>query len=247
MKGPGQQNDFAKRSAEMTGNVPKQMDNKDYGKKRTAKAHKFSVKDSKTGKLYWAPAIMETFATYLISEATEKKILDNITTLPEVVIGELKKLIAKGAKDANQDWRDAKELTDTAYHVAHIRRPIPDQRGAWKQYEALLKYSVNQLWDNRGNKGTWRAADVMYGEGHTPTIEPLLEALGGKRFFVKIPNAIDVEIDASDMTAVIKDLTNKIRRQGGHVEVRHRNDQGALLVVWKKDKEVEEIIIQSVS
>ena len=44
-----------------------------------------------------------------------------------------------------------------------------------------------------------------------------------------------------------KDLTNKIRRQGGHVEVRHRNDQGALLVVWKKDKEVEEIIIQSVS
>ena len=42
MKGPGQQNDFAKHSKEMTkDNVPKQMDNNDYGKKRKAKAHKY--------------------------------------------------------------------------------------------------------------------------------------------------------------------------------------------------------------
>jgi hypothetical protein len=247
MTGPGQQNDFAKHSKEMTGSVPKQMDNKDFGKKRTAKAHKFSVKDTKTGKLYWAPAIMEKFSTYLISEATEKSVLDKITTLPGMVINELKKLITKGAKDLNQNWEDAKELTDTAYHVANIRRPIPDQRGAWKQYEDLLKFSVNQLWDTRGKKGDWRAADVVYGESHVPKIEPLFEAINSKRFFVKIPNAIDVEVDGSDMTEVIKDLTNKIRRQGGHVEVRQRNDQGALLVVWKKDVEIEEIIIQSVS
>jgi hypothetical protein len=248
MKGPGQQNDFAKHSKEMTkDNVPKQMDNNDYGKKRKAKAHKFSIKDSNTGKEYGSRAVMETFSDYLINEATEKKLLDKITTLPEIIIGELKKLIIKGAKDINQNWKDAKELVDTAYHVARIRRPIPDQRGAWKQYEALLKFGVHQLWDTRGNKGDWRAADVMYGESHIPTIEPLLEGVGGKRFFVKIPNAMDVEIDASDMTEVIKELTNKIRRQGGHVEVRHRNEHGALLVIWKNDEEIEEITIQMVS
>lgn len=248
MKGPGQENDFAKHSKEMNKSVPKQMDNKDYGKKRKAQAHKFSVKDTKTGKLYWAPAVMETFSDFLINEASsDAKITEKITTLPEIVIGELKKLISKGAKDMAQNWKDAGELVNTAYHVARIRRPIPDQRGAWKQYEELLKYGVQQLWNTRGNKGQWRASDVMYGESYEPLMLPIYEDVGGSRFFVKIPGAMDVEIDASDMTEVIKELTNKIRRQGGHVEVRHRTAEGAVLVIWKGDRELEEIVIQHVS
>lgn len=248
MKGPGSLNDFAKHSKEMTkDNVPNQYVNTDYGKKRKAKAHRFSIKSSGTGKFYGSRAVMEqSFTDFLITEASEQKMMDRITTLPEIVVGELKKLISKGAKDMAQNWKDAAELVNTAYHVARIRRPIPDQRGAWKQYEALLKYGVEQLWNTRGNKGQWRASDVMYGE--SVQLDELANfKVGGNRFFVKIPNAMDVEIDAKDMTEVIKDLTNKIRRQGGHVEVRHRTSEGAILVVWKGDEELEEIIVQAVS
>ena len=248
MSYPGQENEFAKHSKNMTkDNVPNAYVNNDYGKKRKAKAHKFGITSSGTGKFYGTRAVMENFKDFLINEATEQKILDKITTLPEFVIGELKKLIGKGAKDLGQNWSDAAELVNTAYHVARIRRPIPDQRGAWKQYEALLKYGVEQLWNTRGNKGSWRKSEVVYGESYTPTIEPLFEKIGGSRFFVKIPGAMDVEIDAKDMTEVIKEMTNKIRRQGGHVEVRHRTQEGAVLVVWKGEEELEEIIIQHAS
>lgn len=250
MKGPAPENDFARRSKEMNdGSIPCQYDNKDYGKKRKAKAHKFSVKDTKTGKVYWIPAVMEkqTLLEFLIQENKDTKVLDKITTLPDAVIGELKKLINKGAKDLSQDWKDAAELVNTAYHVARIRRPVPDQRGAWKQYEELLRHGVHQLWNTRGNKGAWRAADVVFAENHVPTIEPLIEDIGGHRFFVKIPGAMDVEIEASNMTEVIKELSNKIRRHGGQVEVRHRTHEGAVLVVWKEEQEIDEIIIQDVS
>ena len=251
MSGPGQENDFAKHSKEMnSGSIPSQYDNKDYGKKRKAKAHKFTVKDSKNGKIYWTPAIMEqkTLTGFLIQEANDKKLLDKITTLPDAIIGELKKLISKGAKDLAQQWQDAAELVNTAYHVGRVRRPVPDQRGAWKQYEELLKYGVNQLWKTRGNQGSWRAADVKFAESHTPNIEPLTEDItSGSRFFVKIPGAMDVEIEGKNMSEVIKELTNKIRRHGGQVEVRHRTSEGAVLVVWKNDEEVDEIIVQEIS
>lgn len=249
MKGPGPENEFAKRSTEMNGSIPSQYNNKNYGKKRKAKSHKFTVKDSKTGKVYWTPAIKEelTLKSFLIAEQSDAKILDGITTLPDIVIGELKKLIKKGAMDFDQNWEDAKELVDTAYHVSRIRRPIPDQRGAWQQYVDLLKFGVNQLWKTRGNGGDWRAAEVMYGESHVPVLAPLYEDIGGNRFFVKIPGEMSVEINAKDMSEVIRELTNKIRRHGGTAEVRHRTSQGAVLVIHKQDEEVDEIIIQSVS
>jgi len=251
MKGPAQENDFAKHSKEMNnGSIPSQYVNKDFGKKRKAKAHKFSVKDTKNGKTYWTPAVMEkqTLIGYLITEDKDVKLLDKITTLPDMVVGELKKLISKGAKDLGQQWKDAAELVNTAYHVGRVRRPVPDQRGAWKQYEELLKHGVHQLWQSRGNKGSWRAADIKFAENCTPNIEPIYEDITtGHRFFVKIPGAMDVEIEGKNMSEVIKDLGNKIRRHGGQVEVRHRTGEGAVLVVWKNDQEVDEIIIQDVS
>lgn len=251
MKGPGTENDFAKKSKEMNnGSIPNSYNNKDYGKKRKAKAHKFSVKNTKTGQLYWAPAVMErqTLTEFLIQENNDNKLLDKITILPNIILSDLKKLISKGAKDLEQNWKDAAELCNTAYHVGQVRRPIPTQRGAWKQYEELLKYSVQQLWNTRGNKGSWRSADTVYSETYFPSIEPLTEDITtGSRFFVKIPGAMDVEIDGKDMSEVIRDLSNKIRRHGGQVEVRHRTREGAVLVVFKNNEELEEIIIQDIS
>jgi hypothetical protein len=248
---PASENELARKSKEMNnGSMPRQMDNKDYGRKRSAKNHKFSVKDSKTGKVYWNPAIAEnlTFSQYLILEDKESKVLDKLTTLPDSIVGELKKLIRKGAQDINQNWENAKELVDTAYHVGRIRRPVPDQRGAWKQYEELLKHGVNELWKTRGNKGSWRSADVMYSENcDQPSIESLYEDVGSSRFFVAIPNAMDVEIEADDLSHAIRDMLNKLRRHGTTAEVTHRTHEGAILTVMKHGEPVEEIIIKHIS
>lgn len=240
-------NDFAKRAKEMNGSILNQNTNVDWGKKRKAKAHKYSVRDTNTGKLYWSPAIMEklTLTKFLIQEKENQQTIEKLTTLPDVVVSELRKLIAKGAKDLAQNWKDAAELTNTAYHVAKIRRPIPDQRGAWAQYEDLLKYGVQQLWNTRGNDAPWRASAVIYTE--SSDLLTIAESKKADRFFVKIPGTMDVEVEADDMTDLIDKLSNKIRRHGGKVEVRHRTQEGAILIVWKKSEEVEEIIIRCVS
>lgn len=240
------ENEFARRSSEMTGRIPLQMDNKNYGKKRKAKAHKFSVKDTKTGKVYWAPAIMEdqpyTFKTFLVTESVLMEMTDKLTILPEIVISELKKLISKGAKDITQDWADALELTDTAYHVAKVRKPDPDQKGAWKQYTDLLTYSVHQLRKTRGTDGKWRASETIY----TESVDYLVERKE-HRFFVKIPGVTSVEVEATGIGEIIRDLYNKMRRRGAHLEVKYKTQEGAVLGVIKDGEEREEIVIQNVS
>lgn len=251
MTGPAKETTITLRSKEMNnGSIPMQRDNKNYGKKRKAQSHKFSVKSTSDGKTYWIPSIKEdiTFVNFLLKEDQDSKAVEKITVLPQVVVGELKKLINKGAKDIAQNWADAKELVDTAYHVAQIRRPIPTQKGAWNQYTELLRHGVHQLWKNKGNTGGWRAELPKFTEGYVPAIYSLNEQIGsGSRFFVKIPGAIDVEITGKDLSGVINELSNKIRRHGGRMEVRYRTQEGAVLVVFRQGEEVEEIIIQSVS
>ncbi len=252
MVGPAQENDFAKRSTEMNGKIPNQMDNKDYGKKRKAQPHKFSVKDTKNGKKYWIPAIKENFSSFLIREADNNtKITDKLTVLPELVVSEIKKLISKGAKDLTQPWKDASELVNTAYFVANIKRPNPDQRGAWKQYTDLLAFGVNALYKAKGAKGDWRSSDVVYSESIAPNIPASLlneqQSMSSHRFFVKIPGVMDVEIDATDMSEVLRELINKIRRHGATAEVTHRTQDGAILTILRKGQPVEEIVIQDIS
>lgn len=250
MKGPAKENELAKRSIEMNGRIPSQFDNKDYGKKRKAQNHKFSVKDTKTHQTYWTPAIAESksFKDYLVSEAVDTKILEKITSLPQSVISELKKLISQGARDTSQDWKDALELVNTAYHVSKIKRPNPDQRGAWKQYESLLRFGVHSLHDARGATGNWRSADVMYAEQYDDeTDSQLIEGIQSHRFFVKIPGTMDVEVEAKDLGEVIRELINKIQRRGARVEVIHRTKEGAVLSVLRNGEPVEEIVVQDVS
>lgn len=244
------ENSSAKHSTEMNGDLPSMYDNHDYGKKRKARSHKFTVKDTNNGNTYWIPSIKEsnTFAQYLIQENSDAKLLDKITTLPEMVISQLKKLIGKGAKDLEQNWEDAKELVDTAYHVLQVRRPVPDQKGAWKQYTDLLRFGVEMLWKARGNKGEWRSSKVMYGESTAQLYDINEEqVMSGSRFFVSIPNAMDVEIEADDLKDAVRELINKLRRHGATAEVSHMTREGAVLTVYKKGEPVEEIIIKDVS
>lgn len=234
---------LTKKAKEMNGKLPSQFDNIDYGKKRKAKLHKFSVKDSKTKKTYWIPTTMESlsFSDFLLIESSTDKYSEPLTALPEMLISELRKLINVGSKDLTQNWANALELVNTAFHVSNIKRPNPLMKGAWKQYEQLIKYGVTCLQDTRGVGGKWRSSDIMYAESIVS------EANKSNRFFVKIPGTSSVEIEASDMSEVIRELSNKIKRHGASTEIIHRDQNGTVLGVLKNGEVVEEIIIQNLS
>ena len=88
----------------------------------------------------------------------------DLTELPEGEINKVKANIRKGAKDLNQKWANALELVHTAYEVAKVERPDITMEAAWKQYEDMIKYAVEQLSDARGIDGDWRMSSSSLNE-----------------------------------------------------------------------------------
>ena len=85
---------------------------------------------------------------------TEKK--DDLSALPDGELGKVKSNISKGAKDTEQLWANALELVHTGYEVAQIQRPDITMEAAWKQYEEMIQYAVQELAKARGMDGDWR-------------------------------------------------------------------------------------------
>lgn len=253
MTGPGQKNEFSKKSKRMK--YPAQMDNVDYGKKTKIVARTIDHVDSNTGKFYGSRAIMtkETnthirFGDFLLSEANSQKDLDSITTVPDKVIGEIKSLIKKGASDLAQAWKNALELTNTAYHVANVRLPRPDQKGAWSQYMDMITFSVRQLSASRGINGKWRVEPSSIKEA----IEPQQPTpIGKKRFFVEIPGMAATEVDGDNMDSIIDQIISRIHVgkevKGTRVRVEYRTELGARLAVYVNDVLREKILIKEIS
>lgn len=154
------------------------------------------------------------------------------TRLPASVIGEIASLVRKGAKDLAQAWKNAVELVHTAYHVANVKRPTPDQKGAWKQYEDLLRTGVKALADTRGLSGDWRLSKTAFAEGiQTPELdEVLMEASQFRnrkhRIFVRTRHigfddrTTETEVDAADMSEVVHKIQHQARRQGKAVHIK---------------------------
>jgi hypothetical protein len=265
MSGPGSENDFSKSAGEMK--IPNQYDNVDYGKKTKLVVRKVVSCDA-DGKVYGSKAIVtkenkQTFIQHLISEG------EDVTLLPQRVIGELKKLIRDGAKDLTQDWKHALHLVNTAYHVANVRRPTPDEKGGWNQYEDLIKFSVKQLSATRGLDGKWRTSTVMVREdmdqqGATPPLDPQAKAklptlrsfvqrpptdddIGKRRFFVEIPGQAAVEIEGKTMDEIIEAIGNKMRRHGAKIRVEERAKTHSVITVWVQDVKRDRIVIKEIS
>jgi len=257
MSGPGPINQFAKSAGEM--NIPSQYDNKDFGKKVKAVAKKVTIKSSGDGKVYGARAIM-TKETQSFLQFLEQKILaekeetsdqivtegDDITLLPDSVLGEIKSNIRAGARDLEQKWKNALELVHKAYQVANIRRPTPDQKGAWKQYEDMIKFGVAQLRATRGIDGDWRMTQISIREAYEQEPDKT-QKLGKRRFFVEVPGEAAVEADGKDVGEIIEQLTNKFRRHGTTVRVDRRDDLGAVLSIWKHGIQIDKMVIKELS
>jgi hypothetical protein len=178
-----------------------------------------------------------------INEAT--KLED--TRLPQSVISQIKSLIGKGAKDLAQAWKHAGELVHTAYHVANVKRPHPTHKGAWKQYEDLLKHGVKSLADNRGLSGDWRSSKTAFAEGlmDTPELDELMltenkQAKRKHRIFVKVrdighdDNEQEFEVDADSMNDVIHSFIHQARKNGRHIHIEPKSANQVQLTVHVK-------------
>lgn len=89
--------------------------------------------------------------------------MDDNSALPEQSIKDLQKLIRSGADNSGK-WSNALELVHKSYSVSSIERPTPSMKSAWKQYETLISYAVQQLSKYHGQKGTWRMTSESFTE-----------------------------------------------------------------------------------
>lgn len=89
---------------------------------------------------------------------------NDLSALPEDVISEIKKLIRDGASDRSKKWANALELVHAAYKAAAVQRPTPDMESAWKQYEEMISYAIDQLAKYRGIDGDWRMTSLTMTE-----------------------------------------------------------------------------------
>lgn len=94
---------------------------------------------------------------------------NDLSRLPKDVISSIKSNIRKGAEDLSQQWANALELVHRAYEIEGVERPDPSMDTAWKQYEEMLQYSVQQLATNRGMDDDWRMSSAMFHEAHNPS------------------------------------------------------------------------------
>lgn len=249
---PADENQFDKTAVTMKFNNTMDPKQRDIGAKTKVRAEKVQIKDSKTGKVYGTRTLMQkstegveikTLADFLLAEATD------ISLLPDQLVKEIKKNIRSRAADMEQNWANALELVHKAYEVANVARPHPEQTGAWKQYEDVLKYAVSQLAATRGISGDWRMSKVLYGESlvEAERAAPRPKHIGTHRFFVDIPGSETSEVEAKSIDEIIETLTNNLRRQGLKIRIEERTKTHAVLAVWHDDIKRDKIVIKDVS
>jgi hypothetical protein len=234
---PADENSFDRTAKPI--NIPNQFKNTDYGKKSKIVARKVQLKATDgSGKNYGTKTIMTkenapTLIDFLISENQD------LSALPDSVMGEIKSNIRKGAKDLQQQWKDALELVHKAYQVTLVRRPSPDQKGAWKQYMDLIGYGVSQLRATRGIDGKWRMSQTLVRESITEA-----EQLPSRRYFIEVPGNAPQEVEADNMDDIIDKMQNKLRSQGAKMRIERRDKYLAVVTVWVDDEMRERIVIK---
>lgn len=140
---------------------------------------------------------------YIISEAGNSK--KDLSVLEDDVIKEIKKNIRDGAADLDRDWANALELVHEAYRVAGVERPTPAERAAWKQYEEMLQYAVEQLYEHRKLANSdWRMSSTVFKEAMERRVKIRVFEIGDK--FAK-----GHTVEAQNIEEVIK----MIRKQAG--------------------------------
>jgi hypothetical protein len=227
LKGPARQNEFDKTARPMKFHNTLDPKQRDVGSKTKLRPEKVIIKDTNSEKVYG-------YRT-LIQKTIENIITEELDELPGLVVHEIRKNIRKGAKDLEQNWKNALHLLNKAYEVAGVKVPTPENKKAWKQYEELIQYSVKELADARGLDGPWR---ITY---------TITEASTHKRIFVEIPGAGTTEVVDTTIDDLVEKIVNKARRHGGVVHIKEKSSEHAILTVWKDGNLIETIKIKDFS
>ena len=156
----------------------------------------------------------------------------DLSELPEGDLNKVKKNIRKGAQDTDQRWANALELVHTAYEISEIQRPDITMESAWKQYEEMIKYAVQELAKARGMDDDWRMTTLS--EAKTKKIPDPEE----------ISFSIETTVDSLPVNVIrkgksIEDIIKPFYSHNvtGHdIELRHRGANNVCLYFCKDGK-----------
>ena len=157
--------------------------------------------------------MLETLLKQIKEGSGENK---KLSLLPNDVVTALKKRVREGAEDQEQGWANALELVHKAYEVEGVVRPDPSMADAWKQYEEMLQYAVQQLAKNRGMDGDWRMSSSMFREAYTKK-QKFLVTIGKDEFVTEGNDITDVVTKLTE--SVGKEYTPEVNNQDGKYTV----------------------------
>ena len=142
-------------------------------------------------------------------------------------------------------------MTNTAYHVARVRLPKPDQRGGWGQYMDMISFAVKQLAATRGIDGKWRIEGSLMREAAEQQNFGEEEPIGKHRIFVFIPGENATELHAESLDDAIDMIIGRIRSgrevRGTKVRVEERSKERAVLAVYVNDVLRDRIELKDIS
>jgi hypothetical protein len=74
---------------------------------------------------------------------------------PNDTITAIKKRINVFAKDLTTDWDSAVEMLDAVLMELKVPKPQAYLKERWRQYQELIEFTVENLYDSRGFGGNW--------------------------------------------------------------------------------------------
>lgn len=254
---PADENEFDKKAVEMRFLNAYKKSNRGIGAKTKTQPEKVVIRDTKTSKRYGSRTLIQKATSEAeVHEPSELILLNSLlegdySALPNTVIAELQKLIRKGAADLEQQWANALELVHKAYQVANVRRPIPEEKAAWQQYEDLIAYAVKQLYNTRGIDGKWRltspaVSDILVAENLNFDELNVNNSKSKKRFFVEIPDEGNAEIEANNLDEIVDFIMNKLKNSGVVARIKEKDENVVVLTVWTDNVKRDEIIIKKI-
>lgn len=93
------------------------------------------------------------------------------TAFPPIIVKEIQRNIRKGAKDLDQNWKNAVHLCRKAFDVCGVEVPLMNTGDAWIQYEHLVSVAVRELHKARGSTGKysdWRKNELRKDDSLIP-------------------------------------------------------------------------------
>ena len=77
---------------------------------------------------------------------------------PNDTLSAIRKQINKNSKDLEIEWKNAMELVNTSFEELDVPKPQAFLKQRWEQYQQLISYAVENLYDSRGLNGAWRTS-----------------------------------------------------------------------------------------